>query len=224
MTDWHKLSDEEKLEKTRMIKEEFAAGLTIPEIANKLDIVRNIVHHVLKDDIINMAEKINRRPGIKIYNTSKGRTLIITDDEIKNICKDYLKGESLINLANKYKINHNKISEIIKKNGIEIRKSPETSINDILSIIEEYKNGKSTIQISKEKKMNLATVCNILKRNNVKMRGAKHNFTEEEIKLIIDEYCKGVSSIKIAKRYGVCSETILKLLKKYNVKIRNNQT
>lgn len=92
-----------------IIYDYFHTNLKVYEIANKYNLCRQSIRHVILEN--NLELKNN--------NTS--------DDIVKNVINDYLNGITNTEISKKYNLHRSVIQQILKRNGIELKSLAETS-------------------------------------------------------------------------------------------------
>ncbi len=152
-----------------------------------------------------------RKLGIKTRSNLKNSEMK-NFDKINNMINDYKNGDTLRNLAKKYKLQRQTIVSWLKRKGISI------------------KNRSNALKIaySKKPKEAFERVTDNLKRyyqtNTVWNKGKRHSILDINRDRIIELYKQGKSTGQISKIYNCSAQTVLKLLKRHGVfvkKIKN---
>jgi hypothetical protein len=103
-------------------------------------------------DIIQKANKENKRPSAKTYNyNGPGKGVMhqkeLSNNEIDAIVLEYNEGSTIKDICLKYNIGPHIISKLLKDHDIEIRNNNQLDEDVIYSIINMYLEGNSTIKI-----------------------------------------------------------------------------
>jgi transposase-like protein/Mor family transcriptional regulator len=202
LTDYPKLSE---IDKQKIVIECYKSGMTQTDISVKYNISQYEVHRILKEN------------GVEIHNR-------INDNLKTSIVEDYKSsGMSLASIARKNKINQRTVSKIIKENNIPIqkRKSQGKFNNNLkMLIIEDYNSGMSQKDVAEKYNCCQTTIFKILKENNVSTRDKCKKITDEQKLLIIEDYKSGSTLQSIANNYNCDQSYISRILKNNNVSTR----
>lgn len=93
------------------------------------------------------------------------------------IINKYLCGCSMKEISEEVKISSTTVSNILKRNNINIRTKGGIEKIDELVVIERYKNGESCTSISKDFNVTFNTIKNILSKNNIMRNNRYYNLT-----------------------------------------------
>ncbi|HJG39061.1 MAG TPA: hypothetical protein K8V44_04575 [Staphylococcus saprophyticus] len=79
---------------------------------------------------------------------------------------------STLEIAELFKITHNRVNSMLRKNGVSIRGSGKHQNFDELTIVEEYVNGMSLTNLGKSYNTTHQTIARILRQNGVAIRSS----------------------------------------------------
>jgi hypothetical protein len=199
-----------------------------------------INHYKNNYNIIDICKILDIQNRIHIYNLLKNNGIkclypgkrIFTNEEIENICYEYLNGiKTVKELCKEYDVSQKYMGDYIKNQGYEIKKRTTTynkielSQEDIINLIEQYQNTTTPIEvISNIFNISSIVLYRILKENNIPIINRKIKiFTDSEIKDIIDLYKNNNSTITIAKLYNISPSKINNLLVENNIEIKDSR-
>ena len=144
-----------------------------------------------------------------------------SEKEEKQICKKYEEGDTAKVLGEKYGVNEQTISAILKRNSVNVTNRIITSKIE-LEILQKYREGITTGELSKEYGVSRKTILVYLNKNKIKIdkNRSKSNISKEDEINICKEYSDGLSCIKLGNKYNRNPSSIIRLLRRNNVKIR----
>lgn len=143
--------------------------------------------------------------------------------KVKKIVKWYQSGLYASTIANRIdSLSTNEVLNILKDQGVEIRKDRRHKLQDLIfqqEIIDHYKT-KTLREIAVIYKIAYSSVRNILIWNNVPRRTiCRNNNTTKEEK-VLQRYFSGQNVGTVANRLYLPYSEVIKILKKNNVSLR----
>lgn len=204
----NKLTDQNKIE----ICKEYKEGLTLDELGKKYDVHPVTIKRLLKAHSVYINPKTNSSRKF-------------TDEEEKEICKEYQEGKTAKKLSNEYNVHEMTVGKILKRNGIKARRRKFTDEEE-KEICKEYQKGKTARELGKKYSISETTVRRLLKKHGVKLRLSinsnikRRKVSDEYEKMICEEYINGLSTTKLSNKYNFHPSTIILVLKRNNVPIR----
>lgn len=156
------------------------------------------------------------------------KSKIFTEKEIKNICKEYSEGNTnLHNLAKKYNCRTSKISKILKKNNIILRKHKGLSEEQEKQLCCDYQSGMYLLDVSKKYHIRHSKVKIILQKYNIDIRQRgdllETFLSKEAIEQLCYEYQNGVTFEKICNKYHTREERVNQILYNNGIYKRTKQ-
>ena len=168
---------------------------TFDEIGKQFDCSGDVISRILNESGIDTS-----------------RTIKLTNEQIKNICDDYvINNIGSTTLAKKYGFSSSFIGKILKENNVmQSRRIPTLTIEEELEIIKKHTEQDMTLyQISKEIGINDYYISeNIFKKHNVKFKQKTPARDKLNIELILQELKDGKPVSRIAKENNSSFVTI----------------
>lgn len=153
---------------------------------------------------------------------------------VESLIKEYKKGFSTVDLANKFGINKSTARRILIKEGIILRSKEETSNKgkkhrkDLLDedVIQDYLSGMSSVKIAEKYKTSTSTVIQRLKKAGIQRRSLKEATKKKniDIKTFEDDYInKGYTYKVLSRKHGISEVTVNILINKLNLPKRHHR-
>lgn len=125
----------------------------------------------------------------------KGQWLKYSDDDIKNIIKDYQDGDSTQKLGIKYKCDPKRISRLLKKNNIKVDlirfKFTKNVINEIIS---KYNDGKTLDELSKEYGVLRQTIGEYVNNFGQGTRDSQYKIGQKRLYKVNENYFENIDT------------------------------
>lgn len=179
-----------------------------------------LINNYRKYKLIELSELLDIPKSTITKKASKLKlSKSLNEDEVNEVIKLYLNGETIKDIAKKFKINRSTLGLLIP-NDIKVKESPLV-LNEIVDL---YEYGFSTIDISKLYIVSISSVNKFFKVNNIRIRNKEEIDKMQKAKLpineIIDLYNYGFSATEIGKLYNINPQPILNALRSNDVEIR----
>ena len=217
-------------ENAEFICKSYREGVPTKEIANQLGCTAPTILTILHENKV----QIHR-------NSSKERKRTDIDENTEFICKSYLEGVLVKEIANRLECCTTLIYRILRKNNVQIpSKSPANNGNNgrkkscvwekASFICESYLAGSSAKDISDKLGCSEGLIRKILRKNSVQIRprgksnkGKRHATAWDKASFICDSYHKGLSAKEIANQLDCSYVTICRILHENRVQIRSSK-
>ena len=161
-----------------------------------------------------------RRNGVKMRSLSEAKGGL-SADAMAEVCRRYTAGENTVQLGAEFSVTSNTIGNILKRNGIELRKGTPQHV--ATQVCRRYVAGESLPQLAKAFALSASTIRNILLREQVPVRTcreAQGGLPIEAEAEVCARYEAGESANQIGAQFGTSDTAIRGVLKRNNVKIR----
>jgi DNA invertase Pin-like site-specific DNA recombinase len=132
------------------------------------------------------------------------------------ICKDYVDGNSVIEIATRLKKSPITISEVLRSNGVDVKKGQRRNLKRLQTMIDLYRSGLSTPAVARIMKTSSGAVWRDLSKLGITR--PRKNITEATKKRILELKQTGHSSKEIARDCGVSEGTVYNVLTGYTTR------
>lgn len=151
-------------------------------------------HGVSANTVYEALERngVERRPSTALNQLPEPR-----QDEV---CERYESGESTVALAEAFGVSNVTVSNILRRRGIEARKSKLTA-SDQDQICQRYRAGENTVELAERYGVSSSAVARVLHRNRVPIQN--YGVTDEQAAEICRLYEAGGKMPAICKKVGV---------------------
>ncbi len=156
-----------------------------------------------------------------------GKKIEFSIEQEKDIIDLYDKQNmSLRVIANKYRCDRRVISNVLKRNGVQLKSTYHDDAynkikqTDIHNIIEGYLGGLSSSQIAQQYDVSSARIIQILRQNNVKRMDMK--IRPEDYDDVVEMYNGGLTMDQIAEKYHCTRTIVMKTLRRCDVDSRKS--
>jgi transposase len=151
-----------------------------------------------------------------------------SDEEVKNICKFYDSGNSILDVAKHFNIPLGTVHFILKRGNATIRTFSEAAggvdINILTSL---YNSGKSTCEVAKEVGIASSSVYTRLIKAGIKLRTKKEAVNriipKDQEQKVIEDYQSGMRVSDIRKKWGVSKDVVRRIMADHGVKARGDK-
>lgn len=177
---------------TEIIKE-YHKGKSLRQVAKKYNINRHRVQLILKEQ------------GIFIRKHTNVHKCKLTEKQIKQICIEYISGNTSIYLSKKYGVSDTTIRKYLNKNNISRKR--KISQDEENKICIDYISGKSVNDMTYIYNLPLTNIYRILHKNKVKINPIAENLQKEVGKIygdltVVEEYIENNNNKR--QRYFKC--------------------
>lgn len=156
-----------------------------------------------------------------------GKKIEFSVEQEKDIIDLYDKQNmSLRVIASKYKCDRRVISNVLKRNDVQLKSTYHDDAynkikqTDIYNIIERYLGGLSSSQIAQQYNVSSARIIQILRQNNVKRMDMK--IRPEDYDDVVAMYNGGLTMAQIAEKYGCTHNIVMKTLQRCGINRKNS--
>lgn len=221
------------------IIEEYNNGMNLHEIAKKYHTRTSNISTILKENNVTVSKKH------KTTATNKRNEELKSKLNIDELINDYKSGLNTHELASKYHVRHQKISELLRENGVKVGKKIEFTEDLINSIIADYKSGMGTHHIGSKYHTSHINISKILNENGIDTARNKKVVEEKpkpiivkktikekilkpkkeyDINEIIDDYTNKLMAIhKIAEKHKIGKLKVKQILSDNNIELNNKR-
>ena len=203
------------------IIDKYSDGSTVKDLAKEYGVNLQTIYRILKK--------------CKIKPSGAGRPKRFSEKQAKAIVEKYEEGISSVDIAKEYYVSATTVLNVIKSEGIAVRKSGpqqgkdidrynfkrKVSKEDHSTIAERYQKGESTPKLAKEFNVSRERICKILDGMNVERRSKK--ISKKEIEQVLSLYSMDHSVCSISEEIGRSQSTIVSVLSDKGIEIERGR-
>lgn len=183
------------------IASDYKKGKSVVELAEENGISRQTIYRILKHEI----GEIEKYKWKSARHRTKKRNAAI-----KNC---YRRGKCLETLEKEYKLAKETICEILRKQGVNVRKTnARLKKKEELSIVKSYTKGKDILDILLEHDITNTSFYRLLKQNGVKVRRNSSKISKRNQE-IVEKYKDGKTVTELVTEHSISSTAIYGILK-----------
>lgn len=150
------------VEQESCVVHDYMEGMSAPQVGAKYGVSKTTILSILERHGVRRRDNVEARGGLPREQESK-------------VVREYLEGESAIQLGARYGVSNVTISNILERNGCRKRTLREArgglTEDQSLQVLQEYQLGSSTVELAAKYEVTDSCISSILKRYGCPRRG-----------------------------------------------------